>query len=130
MFLPMFDGPTSLNKPPVKTFTAEELKISSAFAGDIRDLFCTIDGAPVANIKAFRTRTGTFSFSAPSPWIFGNVGGPGTSIADGYYLLLKPLSAGLHTIHYGGKFVVPAGIFESDESVVGKDVTLLVRVGP
>ncbi|CAE6825022.1 hypothetical protein [Paraburkholderia haematera] len=129
IFLPMFNGTTSLNTPPIQAFTADQLKIASAFASDIRDLFCTIDGVSVANIRAYRTTIGPFSFSAPSPWIFGNTGGKGTSVADGYYLLLEPLSAGLHTIHYGGKFVFPAGVFGSDQAVIAKDVTLLIRVG-
>lgn len=129
IFLPMFDGTTSLNNPPIQAFTADQLKIASAFASDIHDLFCTIDGVSVANITAYRTTTGPFSFSAPSPWIFGNTGGKGTSIADGYYLLLEPLSAGVHTIHYGGKFVIPAGVFGADQTVIAKDVTLLIRVG-
>lgn len=129
IFLPMFDGTTSTDTPPIQTFTANQLKIASAFASDIQDLFCTIDGVSVANLAAYRTTTGPFSFSAPSPWIFGHTGGKGTSVADGYYLLLKPLSAGLHTIHYGGKFVIPAGVFGPDEAVIAKNVTLLIRVG-
>ncbi|ASW01172.1 hypothetical protein [Paraburkholderia aromaticivorans] len=129
IFLPMAQGTTSLNDPPIRAFTADQLKIVSAFASDIQGLFCTIDGVSVANITAYRTKIGLFSFSAPSPWIFGHTGGKGSSAADGYYLLLEPLSAGLHTIHYGGKFVIPAGVFGSDQAVIDKDVTLLIRVG-
>jgi hypothetical protein len=129
IFLPMFNGTTSLNNPPLQAFTPDQLKIVSAFASDIRDLFCTIDGVSVGNISAYRTPIGQFSFSAPSPWIFGHTGGKGTAVADGYYLLLEPLSAGLHTIHYGGKFVIPAGVFGSEQAVIAKDITLLIRVG-
>ena len=129
IFLPMLEGATSLNKPPIRTFTADQLRLVSTFANDIQDLFCTIDGVPVANITAYRTKTDVFSFSAPAPWIFSNTGGKGTSVADGYYLLLEPFSAGLHTIHYGGKFVIPAGVFGSERTIIAKDITLLIRVG-
>ncbi|AFT88483.1 hypothetical protein LMG9964_01048 [Paraburkholderia phenoliruptrix] len=129
LFLPMVDGPNSLDNPPIRTFTADQLKIASAFTNDIRDLFCTVDGVAVGNIAAYRTKTGIFPFSAPSPWIFGHTGGSATAVADGYYLMIQPLPAGLHTIHYGGKFVVPAGVFEAGQSVIAKDVTLIIRVG-
>src|SRR5262249_45679568 len=52
-----------------------------------------------------------FSFTAPDPWIFGapndatqGHGGPGTAVAEGFYLFLHPLSKGSHTLHFGGAF--------------------------
>jgi len=76
---------------------------------DPSSLFCTIDGDDVTGLGGFRCTSPQFSFTAPSPWLFGSTGGTGTSCADGYFLFLKKLKAGTHTIHYGGSFVFPDG---------------------
>jgi hypothetical protein len=66
-------------------------------------LFCTIDGLNlVANVGDFRFQSSDFTFSAPTPWIFGTTGGTGKSTSDGYWIMLKPLSIGTHTLRCGG----------------------------
>lgn len=131
IFLSMLDvEASSLDAPPfLATTAADQAAIAKSFADDIQDLFCTIDDVPVTNITAYRTKSGQFSFTAPTPWIFNTTGGNGTAVADGYYLILEPLSAGSHTIHYGGKFHIPAGVFGPDPVDVIKDTTLLITVG-
>lgn len=90
---------------------AEQRANSKWFADHIVDVFCIIDGVAVRNLQAYRFSTPQFEFTAPTPWIFGgpeptdpNIGGTGTSVGDGYFLMLAPLSKGKHTIHYGGTF--------------------------
>jgi hypothetical protein len=70
----------------------------------LNSIFCTIDGRAVTDFSSYRVVSPEFSFNAPSPWIYGTSGGPGVSVADGYYLMLKPMPNGNHTIHYGGSF--------------------------
>ncbi|MBA3649545.1 MAG: hypothetical protein H0W62_13510 [Chitinophagales bacterium] len=86
--------------------TEEDQRANAEFNADhIHDVFATVDGTPVKNIDSFRAASPQFHFFAPTPWIFGETGGPGTAVADGYYLLIKPLSAGsIHVIHYSGRF--------------------------
>ena len=79
------------------------------FADHIVDVSVTIDGVPVENIEDYRFETPQFSFDAPTPWIFGDTGGSATAVGDGYFLMLKPLSPGTHTIHYSGTFHFDAG---------------------
>lgn len=69
-------------------------------------LFCTIDGRDlVANFGDFRFQSTDFTFSPPEHWIFGdNGGGTGKAASDGYWVMLKPLSSGLHTLSCGGQF--------------------------
>ncbi len=84
--------------------TEEDQRNEAAFFVDhIVDLFCTIDGASV-NLTAYRFPSEQFEFTAPTPWFFGPTGGTGTAVADGYYVMLTPLSKGTHTIHFGGSF--------------------------
>jgi hypothetical protein len=85
---------------------------STADLIDPNSLFCVIDGVAVANLSRYRTGSPQFSFVAPSPcWIFGacqggtgGTGGPGTSVANGYYVFLAPLVPGKHTLHFGGAY--------------------------
>lgn len=90
---------------------AEQRANTHWFADHIVDVFCVIDGTPVKDLQKFRFQTPQFEFTAPTPWIFGgpeptdpNVGGTGTSVGEGYFLMLAPLPKGTHTIHYGGTF--------------------------
>jgi hypothetical protein len=81
---------------------AQQRADAEALADHIVGVSCTIDGKAVKNLDDYRVQSPQFSFTAPTPWIFGDTGGAGTSVADGYYLLLAPLPAGRHTIEWSG----------------------------
>ena len=83
----------------------DQLALALYFGDHAVNLFCTIDGVPVQHLSAFRVTSPQFGFTAPSPWIFGATGGTGTAVSDGYFFMLAPLSAGGHTLHYGGRFL-------------------------
>ncbi|MFP3565469.1 hypothetical protein [Paraburkholderia sp. SIMBA_030] len=117
------------------TTAGGERVIADRFADRIQDLFVTIDNVRVTNITAYRVATDQFTFTAALRWVFGepeHIYGTGTAVADGYYLLLKPLPTGSHTIHYGGRFHYLTGDFgpgaPPPDYVV--DITLLITVGP
>jgi hypothetical protein len=90
------------------TTKADQRKCAKSLADHILEdsLFCIIDGVPVKNLAAYRVQSPQFTFTAPTPWIFGTpedpTGGTGTSVSDGYFLMLAPLSEGVHTLRYGG----------------------------
>lgn len=115
--------------------TVEEQRANTKFFADhIVDVFCVIDGVPVKNLQAYRFATPQFEFTAPTPWIFGgpeptdpNVGGTGTSVGEGYFLMVAPLPRGTHTIHYGGtfRFTQAEDGFDLD---LPKDITIQLAV--
>ncbi len=124
------DEASSLDAPPFNASTAAgQLAIAQQFANYIQDLFVTIDGIPVTDVTAYRTTTGQFTFNAPTPWIFNTTGGSGTGVGDGYFFMIKPLPPGQHTIHYGGRFHIPASVFGTPVDII-KDTTLMITVGP
>jgi hypothetical protein len=87
--------------------TADVQRDCANFFGNhvvVSSLFCTIDGKAVAKLGTFRFVSSQFTFTAPTPWIFGDTGGSGTAISDGYFVMLKPLSGGTHTLSCGGSF--------------------------
>ena len=94
---------SSLEEPPFFGATEEEQRERSAYFADrMVDVFVEIDGVPVENLEDYRFQSDQFEFTAPTPWVYGATGGAGTAVGDGYYLMLKPLPVGHHTIHYGG----------------------------
>lgn len=67
-------------------------------------LTLTIDGTSVPNLFAYRYRTPLFSFTG-DPSLATSVDGCVTghsqpAVADGYFVLVKPLSAGTHTLQF------------------------------
>jgi hypothetical protein len=58
----------------------------------------------VPNLGDHRFLSPQIVFDAPTPWIYGTIGGKGTSVGDGYFVLIQPLERGQHVIHYGGAF--------------------------
>jgi hypothetical protein len=120
---------SSLEDPPFFGATEDEQReISHFFAEHIVDVFCTIDGVPVENLEDYRFSTDQFEFTAPTPWIFGNVGGDGTAVGEGYFLMLAPMPVGHHTIHYGGTFHFEAGELDVVPVDFPKDVTIELDV--
>jgi hypothetical protein len=83
-----------------------------------------VDGVPLQNLAQYRATspmmefTGDVSLQATfDPCITGT---PQPGVSDGFWVMLKPLSPGLHTIHIHGSFVPPslfAG-FEVDTTYV------------
>jgi hypothetical protein len=116
---------SSLEDPPFYGATAaDQLAIASAFADYITDLSFTVDGRSIKNIGDFRVTSPQFSFTAPTPWVFGATGGTGTAVGVGYFVMLPPLSVGTHTIHYTGAFKFS----DAPEDYFGVDMTYHVTV--
>ena len=60
----------------------------------------TIDGVSLQNQQMPRIQSPLFSFTFPENNLFGASAGPSQSVADGYYVLLHPLSLGKHDIGF------------------------------
>jgi hypothetical protein len=82
--------------------------------------FAEIDGVSVKNIDQYYSLSPMFNFSVPENNILG-VPGPttGISMSQGVYLMLAPLSAGTHVVHFGG----------GDPGVYFLDITYVITVG-
>jgi len=82
---------------------------ASGFVGNITDMFADIDGVPVKDLQQYRAQSTLFTIGPlPDNNIFqffgarAPAGSTTPSVADGFYLMLEPLSIGTHTIHFGG----------------------------
>ena len=146
LFLTIRDVDTStLEDPPFFGVTEAEQRANSKWFADhiateptwfvdhiVPGVFCIIDGVSI-DLKAYRFSTPQFEFTAPTPWIFGNpdhnVGGTGTAVGDGYFLMLDSLSKGSHTIHFSGTFLFAAGELGPDPLEFIHDITIELTVG-
>ena len=95
---------SSLEPPPFHGDTeAEQAECATYWSDHIVGLSFEIGGVPVKDLASYRVVSPQFSFTAPNPNILGVPGGgAGTAVADGYYVMLAPLSPGLHTTHLRG----------------------------
>ena len=87
--------------------TEAELRAASEALADLIDpdnLFLEIDGKPVTNLARYRVQSPLFTIG---PLPDGNLlglpeGTTGHSVGDGYFVMLRPLAVGTHTLHFGG----------------------------
>ncbi len=103
IFFPVLNTECStIEGPPFFGGNEAELRDCAATIMDTAvGLFTTIDGVAVQNLSSFRVQSPLYEFSAPDGGLFGGAV-TGASVSDGVYLMLAPLSAGAHTIHFGG----------------------------
>ena len=95
--------------------TEEELRELVVYFADHIDpdaLFCIVDGVAANDLIEFRTESRLFEYG-PLPennllQFFGfdaPAGSTSPAVSDGVFVMVKPLSAGKHTIHFGGTLV-------------------------
>jgi len=86
---------------------AQEASVRSFLAANVDTaygLILEIDGRTVADLSTLRVSGAVGKCTAPDDNIFGVpfAPGPHECVADGYWALLPPLSAGNHTIRFAG----------------------------
>ena len=121
---------STLEEPPFFGATEAEQRANSTwFANHIVDLYCIIDGVPVKNLEAYRVVSPQFDFNAPTPWVWGAIGGYGTGVGDGYFVMVDSFSKGKHTIQYGGTFHFEPGELADEAVDLPHDITINLTVG-
>lgn len=76
---------------------------ATQFDNDIKLLEVIVDGKSLKDLNHYRATSELFVFWLPPNNVLGIPTGPdgssSISVSDGYWVMLKPLSAGKHTIH-------------------------------
>jgi hypothetical protein len=130
IFFPILNGECSTLEG--NGTTEAELATCAEFLADhVTDMIVTIDGRPLQNLDRYRAQSPLFEFGPlPNPNIFGlTPGATSPAVADGFYILLAPLSAGNHTIHFSGKAVFTAAEDGFDLTFI-LDITYNLKVVP
>jgi hypothetical protein len=98
IFFPVINILASLDPTPDFN-TLEKLKIAAdGYIDGATDVKVSVDGVSVKNINSLRAQSPPFK-------VQDNLTPDGvlTAVSDGYWVPLKPLSVGQHTIHFAGK---------------------------
>jgi hypothetical protein len=86
-----------------KLTTEEQLRSCAMTQNDRVNLAATVDGMSIPDLQTYRVQSPLFSFTVPANNIVGIKGGTTTQgVSDGYWVFLKPFSAGSHNIHFSG----------------------------
>jgi hypothetical protein len=87
---------------------------------------CEIDGRSVADLEDYYSESPLFNETLFADNLFGlDPGVYGPAMTLGYYLMIKPLQSGTHTIHFAA--LLPNGAGEEDDFRL--DVTYNITVG-
>lgn len=98
--------PPSFGFEPEPDESLEEflVRTGNEFLPPLADLFAEVDGVRVRNLASYRITSDLFTFRADpaaSTWDPCITGSRQMGVSLGYWLLLKPLAPGQHTIHFG-----------------------------
>jgi len=118
LYFPVLNGEDSALEESVAENTGNEAYQQIATMRSYEDALlgpstvsCWVDGAPIRHLKErFRVQSLAFGFTIPADnllkSVYGNVnfvaGTYFPAVDDGYYVMLSPLPAGPHTIHFHG----------------------------
>jgi hypothetical protein len=88
------------------TETEEDLRMTNKVKADkAAVLEASVDGVPLQGLQNYRAESPLFNVTFPERNILGIPGGSSEAVADGYWVMLQPLPAGEHTIHFRGVYV-------------------------
>jgi hypothetical protein len=95
----VFPAGANYCSPDAKTPVSKLRKTCDAGASQIASVALTVDGTPVTGLMAdYRVLTPVFTATFPAKNGFGVKAGPSKLVVAGWYVLLRPLAAGEHTL--------------------------------
>jgi hypothetical protein len=104
LLIPVVNGECSTLEGNGQT-EAELRACAAGLADSIKtdSLHASVDGQPITGLTAFRFESGLFNFTSSGENAFGVPAGTSPAVADGYWIMLAPLPAGVHTVNFGGE---------------------------
>jgi len=98
LLLPIINVTTSFAEAPHLKNKAELAAFVEDNTNDLLYKQAIIDGITLDNVDQYRVKSDFFTFTFPQNNIYDAQPGETIGISDGYWVFLKPLSAGIHTI--------------------------------
>lgn len=90
--------------------TEEELAKRAKRAMDlVTHLDAKINGFNIGDLKKYRVRSNFFDLNFPKDNVYDVVPGITRSVCDGYWVFLRPLPPGIHSIYFRGECLLPHG---------------------
>ncbi|HEX5111210.1 MAG TPA: hypothetical protein VFV79_00070 [Saprospiraceae bacterium] len=104
------DCPSPIGNGPEPSQTLQEFLTASCafFTDQAGDLSASLDGVEFSNLSNYRATSDLFTYTGNpdlGSCFDGCINGlPQQAVTDGYWLMLKPLSPGSHTLHFTGGY--------------------------
>jgi hypothetical protein len=102
VLFPVINVATSYSENPSLRTEGEMISFVHAHMKDIAKKEASIDGENVNISEKHRVRSNSFEFCFPSNNIYGVRDGQTRGVGDGYWLFLRPLLPGTHSIRTSG----------------------------
>lgn len=102
LLFPIINFTTSYAEEPALKTESELILHAKKDIDDITYKEASIDGIKLKNVDKYRIASQPFDMTFPENNVFGARPGPTRAVSDGYWIFLKPLSLGKHTIHAAG----------------------------
>jgi hypothetical protein len=93
-----------LSKPNLKT-ESQLLACAKSQNEGITGLDATVDGIKTPGLQNYRVQSPLFNITLPANNVNGAPEGTTQGISDGYWVIVKPLPLGDHTIHIAGSVI-------------------------
>lgn len=105
ILIPLINNECSYLEFPAYKTQPELEKCSTDFVDKVSNLQLSIDGVNVPDLTKYRFKSGLYNFTMPQDNVLGLAAGTTDSIAEGYWVMLKPLTKGTHELKFGGSVV-------------------------
>jgi hypothetical protein len=102
---PTYNGECSTIEYPQFKTESDLRNCAKSQADKATNVDASVDGVKIPNLKSYRAQSSLFDLTLPNNNVFGLTSGNTKSVADGYWIILKPLSQGKHEIHFSGSSV-------------------------
>jgi len=110
IFFPIIEKECSFAEEGDQLKTDSELCDRATHLMDlVTELKVTIDGVDISNLKEYRMRSRVFDLVFNSGNVYDVTPGVTRSVTDGYWLFLKPLPIGYHTVFFRASALIPEG---------------------
>jgi len=100
ILFPIIDSECSYAEYPKLKTESDLRKCAISQQGQTTHVQTTVDGVNLQTSQMPRVQSPLFDFTFPKDNIFGAAAGHSQSVADGYYVFLKPLPVGKHEITF------------------------------
>jgi hypothetical protein len=105
ILLPILAAECSFAEYPTFKTESELRNCAKPLADVITDMVVNVDGVGFKNLEQYRIQSPLFNFSFPENNVYGVTSGPSEAVSDGYFILLSPLSPGLHVLHFSAAVI-------------------------
>jgi hypothetical protein len=121
ILIPILNYGTTLADEPALKSEEELVLLANREMDVISNLKVSLDQIELTDLQKFRVASPVFDVVLPNNSLFGGTAGPTKGAADGYWLFLKPLSPGIHTIEsFGSCQAGKVSIGVSYEMIISK----------